>query len=198
MDPENGILPVGEQLKGHSLGFVCSFPKGKGTDPGSALPAGPARAAGGTGICSTATIGTRIISRSGAGSMSGIGTGTETGTGTTETGGRFGNALGRVRDKGRALRPLLSSLLAGIRQEVVFNGLLSPHLDQDTVPEAAPPHPGPFPATPSPLWVGPPPAPRGLGNPPHHCCCFPGPSRSAPWILGPKEKWCFYSMEGGL
>lgn len=112
---------------------------GKDTDPGSALPAGPARAAGGTGICSTATIGTRIISRSGAGSTSGIGTGTETGTGTTET---------------------------GIWQEVVFNGLVSPHLDQDAVPEAALPHPGPFPTTPSPLRAGPLPAPRGLGNPP--------------------------------
>lgn len=93
LDPEKGILPAGERLKNHSLGFVSSSPKGKGTDPGSALPAGPAIAAGGTGICSTATIGMRIISRSGAGSTSGIGTGTETGTGTTETGGRLGNLL---------------------------------------------------------------------------------------------------------
>uniref|UniRef100_A0A8B9CVQ9 Cleavage and polyadenylation specific factor 7 n=1 Tax=Anser brachyrhynchus TaxID=132585 RepID=A0A8B9CVQ9_9AVES len=65
---------------------LCSFSPGNDTGLGSALPAGPARAAGGTGTCCTARTGTRTISRSGTGSTSGIGTGTERGTGTTETG----------------------------------------------------------------------------------------------------------------
>lgn len=67
--------------------------------------------------------------------------------------------------------------------------------------------PCPRPLRPVPAPFPPPPALSGrdprlhlvaLGIPPRRCCCFPGPSRSAPWTLGPKEKWCFYSMEGGL
>lgn len=75
-----------------SLGFLevtktlFSFSQGKDTGLGSALPAGPVKAVGGTGTSCTTRIGTRTISRSGTGSTKGIGTGTERGTGTTETG----------------------------------------------------------------------------------------------------------------
>lgn len=74
-----------------SLGFLevtktlFSFSQGKDTGLGSALPAGPVKAVGGTGTSCTTRIGTRTISRSGTGSTKGIGTGTERGTGTTET-----------------------------------------------------------------------------------------------------------------
>lgn len=91
-----------------------SFSPGKDTDLGSALPAGRVRAAGGTEICSTATIGTRIISQSGTESTSDIATGIERGTGTTETGEVVAGELQVSPPRGFGCPPHCSALPTGV------------------------------------------------------------------------------------
>lgn len=108
--------------------FLFFFSLGKDTDLGSALPAGPAKAAGDTGTFSTAKIGTRTISRSGTGSTSGIGTGTERGTGTTETGEPVPGVLPCLPRRGVGSRGGPSR---GARAEVVGR-VLSAALDRSS------------------------------------------------------------------
>lgn len=99
------------------------FPPGKDTGLGSALPADPVKAVGGTGTSCTMRIGTRIISRSGTGSMNGIGTGTERGTGTTET-GESRSRVSLCRWLGTHSAAVLTLLLFSLMQKFVSKSFL--------------------------------------------------------------------------
>lgn len=117
-DPENGILPAGERLEGHPLGFACSFfPKEKAPIPGTLSQPVPREQPAAPGSAPQRRSARGLFPGAQPGARAASGQGQRQGPAPLRQVGMGGSAMPCEREGPRKAAPnvpLLSSLPAGI------------------------------------------------------------------------------------